>query len=138
MITTKETQPRRQRAQGFFRAFLVSSAYPLSGPSGWCPPTDVYETDQFVVVRVEVAGLRQEDFRVLLHNRRLRVEGVRHDPAAKLVYQQMEIPYGPFCSEVELPSQVDEERVEASYEDGFLTVVLAKAGPHKINIAVED
>lgn len=133
MVRTRD--PRQERTQRLLRT-LLGSAYPVAGPAGWTPPTDVYETDRYLVVRVEIAGLQADDYRVLLDGRRLRVEGIRRDPAAKLVYQQMEIAYGPFVTEMELPSPVDEKDVEASYEDGFLTIVLAKSAPRKVDISV--
>ena len=92
----------------------------------WRPPTDVYETNEHVVVRVEVAGLRVEDFDISLTGRRLVISGLRRDPAEKLAYQQMEINYGEFRTEVYLPSALDHDKVEATYEAGFLSVRLPK------------
>ncbi len=92
----------------------------------WRPPTDVYETDSHVVVKVEVAGMGRRAFRISLANRTLTITGRREDPAAKLAYQQMEINYGDFRTEVYLPCPVVEKRIEASYKDGFLIVRLPK------------
>jgi len=41
----------------------------------WRPPTDVYETDSHVVVRVEVAGVQKKDFQISLSERRLIISG---------------------------------------------------------------
>lgn len=92
----------------------------------WRPPTDVYETDYHVVVKVEVAGMDRRDFRISLSDRSLTITGRREDPVAKLAYQQMEISYGDFRTEVYLPCPVVENRVEARYEDGFLIIRLPK------------
>lgn len=100
----------------------------------WCPPTDVYETDAFVIVKVEIAGMTEQDFSISLDANRLTVSGVRHDPAAKLVYQQMEIPYGQFETHVHLPREIDIDQVEATYQQGFLIVRLPKAKPHQIPV----
>ena len=45
----------------------------------WSPPTDVYETDKAYIVRVEVAGMREEDFEVAVENHTLHISGVRSD-----------------------------------------------------------
>ncbi len=104
---------------------------------GWRPPTDVYETDTSAVVKVEVAGVRQGDIEISFANRILTVSGIRRDPAEKLTYQQMEINYGDFRTDVFLPWTVKEEDIEASYEDGFLVIILPKArGTHKVPITV--
>ncbi len=93
------------------------------------PPTDVYETETHVEIRVEIAGMRPEDFQISLSDQRLTVSGTRHDTVAKAkrAYQQMEICWGEFRTDVYLPWPVDEDGVEAGYQDGFLTIKLPKA-----------
>lgn len=101
----------------------------------WRPPTDVYETDDCIIVKVEAAGMRAEEFEISLNARRLTIGGVRHDPSAKLAYQQMEIQYGSFETEVHLPKPVAEDEVEATYEDGFLVVRLPKRRPRQVPVS---
>jgi HSP20 family protein len=100
----------------------------------WRPATDVYETDSYIVVKVEIAGMEEEDFVVSLDSKRLLITGIRRDPAAKLAYQQMEIPYGQFETDVLLPLAVDEDQVEATYNNGFLSVFLPKARPRQVPV----
>jgi HSP20 family protein len=105
----------------------------------WRPPTDVFETDDCVVVKVEVAGMDEDDFVVSLDGRRLVISGVRRDPAAKLGYQQMEIQYGHFETDVHLSRAVEEDKIEATYRSGFLGVRLPKAKPRHVPVVgVED
>jgi HSP20 family protein len=99
----------------------------LSSEAIWRPPTDVYETDDSAVVTVEIAGLREGDYEVTLVGRMLVISGERHDPAEKLAYQQMEIRYGKFRTQVHLPWALDPDGQSASYESGFLRVALRKA-----------
>lgn len=94
---------------------------------GWRPPTDVYETEDMAVVRVEIAGAHQDAFQVSFADHVLSVTGHRDDPADKLAYQQMEISYGEFRTDVFIPWQVTEDGIEATYEDGILVVQLPKA-----------
>jgi HSP20 family protein len=104
----------------------------------WRPPTDVYETDECIVVKVEIAGMQGDDFSISLDTKRLTIGGVRHDPAEKLTYQQMEIPYGPFETEVLLPRAIDADKIEATYQNGFLIVRLAKAKPRQVPIVSSE
>lgn len=92
----------------------------------WRPPTDVYEDKDGLVVRVEVAGMRTDDFSISLEGRTLVIAGARTDPAPKRMYHQMEIRFGEFRAEVYLPWPMDAEDVEARYEDGFLEVRLPR------------
>jgi len=101
----------------------------------WRPPTDVYETDDSVIVKVEIAGMSETEFSISLSNRNLSIYGTRTDRVCKLAYQQLEIPYGPFRTEVFLPYAVDRDEIQATYGNGFLTVVLPKAQARQIKVA---
>jgi len=102
--------------------------------SVWSPPTDVYETQEAYVVRVEIAGMREDDFEVLLENNTLLVSGVRPDFTEQRAYQQMEIRFGKFSTALNLPGPVNIEQARAEYKDGFLTIVLPKATPNQIKV----
>jgi HSP20 family protein len=104
----------------------------------WRPPTDVYETDDCITVKVEIAGMAEGDFALSLENKALIITGVRRDPASKLGYQQMEILYGHFETHVHVPKSIDEENIEATYHNGFLVVRLPKAQPHHVPIITPD
>jgi len=103
-------------------------------PHVWRPPTDVYETEETIVVRVEIAGMREQDFSVALEDRILTIRGIRSDPSDKRAFYQMEIPFGEFSTGVELPAQIVPEGVEAVYRDGFLQITLPKARPQHIQV----
>ena len=103
----------------------------------WRPPTDVYETDENIVVKVEVAGMAEDDFAITFADRNLIITGVRRDPSAKLGYHQMEILYGEFRTDVYVSKAIDIDRIEASYENGFLLVTLPKEGSHRVTISRE-
>jgi HSP20 family protein len=100
----------------------------------WSPPTDLFETDQAYVVRVEVAGMRQQDFKVLIENNFLTISGTRPDTPERRAYHQMEVRFGDFSTVAAIPGPVDSEKSTAEYEDGFLVVTLPKAVPNKINV----
>ncbi len=100
----------------------------------WSPPTDVYETSASFVVRLEVAGMREADFSINVEKNILVISGVRVDSAERRAYHQMEIRYGEFSTEIELPPGVNTEQAGAEYEDGFLTVLFPKIKPVDINI----
>lgn len=102
----------------------------------WRPPTDVYETDNHVVVVVEIAGLSPGDYEVLLRGRTLIITGERRDPVEKLVYQQMEIRHGRFRAQVHLPWALESGGYEAVYENGFLKISLPKARVRRVPVRV--
>jgi len=100
----------------------------------WRPPTDVFETEDAVIVRVEIAGMREGDFSVSLDDRVLTINGVRSDTPEQRAYHQMEVRFGEFSTAVELHWAVEVPTVEAIYSDGFLRLVFPKAKTQKIEI----
>ncbi len=103
-------------------------------PHTWHPPTDLYETEEKFIIRVEIAGMNKEEFCVSLDNNNLTISGVRPDMPLKRSFHQMEILFGDFKTSVELPSPVDSDRVTAEYRDGFLNIHLPKTHPTIIQI----
>jgi HSP20 family protein len=100
----------------------------------WRPPTDVYETDTEFVMIVEIAGMRGLDISATYDKGLLSVCGTRSDKGGLKAYHQMEIAYGEFVTEVRLPGRIETEKIEATYSDGFLRVVLPKMEAKNISI----
>jgi HSP20 family protein len=92
----------------------------------WSPPTDVYETEENCVIKVEVAGMRDEDFEVVFENNLLLIHGQRSDRNERRAYHQMEIRSGRFEIGLEIPVVIDIEKAIAEYKDGFLIIMLPK------------
>jgi len=100
----------------------------------WSPPTDVYETDDAYAVRVEIAGMREDDFEVVVENNTLLISGNRPDIPERRAYHQMEIRFGKFATAIGLPGPVDIDHAVAQYADGFLTITLPKSRPNQIKV----
>ncbi|HYT05578.1 MAG TPA: Hsp20/alpha crystallin family protein [Gemmatimonadales bacterium] len=94
----------------------------------WKPPTDIYETDDVLVICMDIAGMRSEDFTVQLADGVLTIAGERkvRRQEGKPHYHAMEVQVGPFERRFRLPVRVDPESIRASYEAGFLEVRLTK------------
>lgn len=103
----------------------------------WSPPTDVFETQDVIMVRVEIAGMQGENLSVSLDKGSLTISGIRQEQTEKRAFHQMEIRFGEFETRVEITIPIDLEKVEAFYADGFLRVILPKAVPRIIHINQE-
>src|SRR5712672_924040 len=90
----------------------------------WVPNTDVYATENGVVVKVELAGMRSEHLEITVEGNRLRISGNRPDGcrSPKCSFLAMEINYGPFESVLELPTGYDLTQAKAAYLNGFLRI----------------
>jgi HSP20 family protein len=97
---------------------------------GFSPSVEVFYTDDppRAVVRAELAGIEIDDLALEIRGRQLLIMGERRPLAAEgRVYQQIEIPHGPFRRLVELGVDVVAEQAKASYEDGMLQVEIPLA-----------
>jgi HSP20 family protein len=106
----------------------------VSPPHLWRPPTDVYETEESLIIRVEIAGMQEEDFSLSLSEKSLIIRGLRPDISERRAYHQMEIPFGEFVTEVNLPFRIVANKVTAEYSLGFLRVVLPREKPHRVKV----
>ena len=111
------------------------------GHSIWAPAIDMYETEEALVVLLDLAGVDASQTEVRAEAHRLVVRGVRHERHASAgeqrVYHALEIPYGRFERSVPLPAGIETTEARASYRDGLLEVVLPKRAPRQVRIAVE-
>jgi HSP20 family protein len=100
--------------------------------SGFSPNIDVYYCGdpQRAVVKVDLAGVELSEVGIEVSGRHLAIVGERPVQETEgRVYQQVEIPSGPFRRVVELQVEVDAERAEATYEDGVLRIELPLRDP---------
>jgi HSP20 family protein len=109
----------------------------MSNRRAFRPPFDVYETDGNIVIKVEIAGLLEEEISISADEHVLTISGTRGDSGGKLAYQRMEINYGDFSLEIRLPGEVDEGAIEASYDRGFLLVRVPRR-PRQTHVPITD
>ena len=130
-----EDQPNQQSLQRHYRQLMdellrQGQHHALTQqPGQWRPATDIHETPDAILVKMELAGMREEDIEVTLYEDALIVTGRREDDAAhdhEVYYHEAQIRYGPFRAEILLPAPIQRNGVEASYENGFLRVSLPK------------
>jgi HSP20 family protein len=90
----------------------------------WVPNTDVYATDEGLVIKVELAGMKSDSLEITVEGNRLRIAGNRPDGcrAPKCSFLVMEISYGPFESVIEVSPAHDLTQAKACYMNGFLRI----------------
>lgn len=105
---------------------------------GTYPPVNVWEEDEVLRAEAEVPGLKMEDVEILVKGDELTLRGERRaEEREGVTYHRRERGSGSFSSVVRLPVEIDVEKVEASLENGVLTVTLPKAPgarPRKIEV----
>ncbi len=133
-VTYRYTDGSQQQLERHYRQLLEdalrqSQQSILHRSTTWRPLADIRESAEMMTVKIELAGMKEEDIDVILYEDALVVSGVRRDDPDRhenLYYHEAQIRYGPFRVEVLLFFPVDREGVQARYENGFLWVDLPK------------
>jgi HSP20 family protein len=106
----------------------------------WAPPVDIYETENELVVKVDLPDLQDKDIDVRVENNMLTIRGEREfDKVNEDNYLRVERVYGSFMRSFSLPNTVSSENIRAEYRNGVLTLHMAKlekSKPKQIKISV--
>jgi HSP20 family protein len=100
-------------------------------PSKWRPNVDVFESEESVIVVIELAGVNRENVSLTYDDGKLYVNGVRKDeiPYRNRKYCQMEINYNDFERVVYLPENIEVARITAKLNNGLMIVEAPKRKP---------
>jgi HSP20 family protein len=109
----------------------------------WIPAVDVRETKESLEITAELPGIHPKDVEVSVENGVLTMKGSRHfEKAAEgETYHRVERAYGAFERSFTLPTNVDSDGIQASYQHGVLRLSVPKreeAKPKPITINVQD
>lgn len=102
---------------------------------------DVYQTENSIVIKSTIAGVKSEDIDVSINNDMVTIRGLRQrqEEVAKEDYFYQECYWGGFSRSIILPVEVKEDKIDAVLENGILTVILPKAIKAKsTNIKVKE
>ncbi len=122
--------PPGSKMEKIFQEFIcIKKPFYSFDTETWRPPTDVYETDDALVVKMVISGASEKDISIVLEGNTLAISGRRLDRSddKKLCFYLMEIRYGYFERSITLPKYVDETKIEARYKNGFLTITVPKS-----------
>jgi HSP20 family protein len=108
---------------------------------GWTPPCDIYEDEEEIVVRADLAAVDPKDVEIRFENGVLTLKGERKlDKEDKREnYHRLELSYGTFTRGFSLPATIDSEKIRAESKHGLLLIHLpkkAEAKPKSIQVQV--
>jgi len=98
------------------------------GVSMFQPRLDIVETEKEVRITADLPGLEEKDIELSLNENTLSLKGEKkseEEEEGKNFYRR-ERTYGAFYRDIELPAEVEASKVEATFKNGVLTVVLPK------------
>ena len=111
------------------------STLPEALGSQWAPATDVVETENEILVALEVPGIEKEDLQVQLDGSILTIQGDRPNPQPEpsKVYL-LERGHGGFTRVIHLPDKIEDENIQSRLDNGVLIVKLKKKRPRTIEV----
>jgi HSP20 family protein len=113
-----------------------------SDVSHWMPAADVAEYEDEYQVKVEIPGVSKDDVKITMQENILTIHGEKKQEkeSKDSNYHRAERSYGSFQRSFTLPTSVKHDKIEASYNDGILTIALPKAEeakPRQIEVKVK-
>jgi HSP20 family protein len=129
----------REEFDRVFDTSFGSVFRPLGSLNRWNPAVDVYQNKDQYTVHAELPGLKKEEIELSLNGDTLTISGERKQETKSEEGSRTERFFGKFQRSVILPVPVNAEKVNATYKDGILTVVLPKAEeakPKQIPVSV--
>lgn len=94
----------------------------------WMPAVDVSETTDKITIKAEIPGMEANDIDISMVGDTLTIKGEKKVEREEKEenYHMVERSYGSFSRSMKLPVSVDSDKVDATYKNGVLTVVLPK------------
>ncbi len=132
LLRSEETHPLVSLHQEMNRLFdefwrdVSGTSAALMADYGF-PRVEILETERELTVAAELPGLDEKDVEVTLHGGVLTLRGERRSESEDRQRRVSERYYGRFERQIELPAEVDVDRVSAVFRKGVLTVTLPKS-----------
>ncbi len=108
---------------------------------GVFPPINVFSDQDAYIVRLEIPGVDPAELHIEGHSRALTFSGQRKAPTSEEgSFHRRECVRGSFSRSIQIPTESDLSRAEASYKHGLLTIRIPKregAKPRKIDVKVD-
>jgi HSP20 family protein len=124
MVTLRDAMDRL-----FDEAFTRPWGLANGGRGSGMPAVDMYQTDDDVVVKVAVPGMKSEDVQISVTGDVLSIKGEtkQESDTKEKAYHIREQRWGSFERTITLPTSVNSEKAQAEFENGVLSVTLPKA-----------
>lgn len=109
--------------------------------AAFAPPVDIYEDEHKVALKLEVPGMKQDEFDIRVENNTLSIRGERkfEKEEKEENFHRIERRYGSFYRGFTLPNTVNADKINATYDAGVLKIEIekrAEAKPKQIKVSV--
>lgn len=113
----------------------------ISTQVDWEPRTNIIETEQHLIIEVELPGVEKEDVSIILHGtRELVIRGFKKQPRlsdSQMTFYLFEREFGSFYKKIMIDFPLDSSHITSTMENGVLVVQIPKKKYQKITIEVK-
>ncbi len=108
----------------------------------WMPLTDIIEEDDKYILKMDLPGVDKKDVKISYSNGELQISGERKQEkeSKNATYHRIERAYGKYYRSFALPEKILEDKIEAKFKDGSLTITIPKAEeakPKEIEVKIK-
>jgi HSP20 family protein len=132
---TREFEQIQEQTFELLRSVL--GAAPFAGAGVWVPAVDIEETDDAWILEAELPAAKAEDINIEAHDNDIEITGEIVEKERKGIIRRRTRRVGQFEYRVTLPGPIDPDGIDASLDDGILTVTVRKpdaARPRRVTI----
>jgi HSP20 family protein len=107
----------------------------------WVPAADIEETEDAWLIEAEIPGVKREDIDIEVHENELEISGEIKERERKGIIRRRTRRVGRFEYRVTLPTAIDQDSIEATLDEGVLTIRVPKpegARRHRIEIGASS
>ncbi len=120
----------------------IFGGMPVTREDFWTPSVDIVENNGNIEVKAEIPGMKKENIKVTVRDNVLSIAGERkqEQETKEKTFHRIESYYGKFNRNIRLPSEVEADKIKATYKDGILNITLPKpesAKPKKIEVEIK-
>lgn len=121
----------------------ISKNYPsgISTHIDWKPATNIIETEETLLIEMELPGVAKDDISITLQsNQDLVVKGIKTQPRQenhKMTYYLFEREFGSFFKKIVIDIPVDTSRIESRMENGVLIIEIPKRNSPRISVEIK-
>jgi HSP20 family protein len=107
----------------------------------WMPLTDIYETKDSYTIKADLPGMKKDDVKISYTDGQLNISGerIQEQETKDAKCHRVERTYGKLYRSFNLPKEIKEDKINAEFKDGQLTIIIPKADevkPKEIDIKV--
>lgn len=125
---TSTFEKETQKTKDFGETFQSINPMFSFSQQVWTPLMDILETYDAIIIKSELAGVKEENILIELEKNSLKISGQRHSYklSKETTYRLVEIQFGQFERVVYLSSLINPNKVSAQFSNGFLEITLGK------------